>query len=223
MESVSEIPSKKKRGRFFYGCLAFSFLSILGIGFATSGLWFAYKKIAPLFFEVTEDKPLAFPPELISESELQAVHTRIHRFLDDSEKSIPTPPLVLSAAEVNSLIQTDERLNILKDRLRIELYNGQIHALVSMPLDMLNRPDRYLNGSAILTLDHNKKGPQLYLEHFEVHGKTMPEELMKQLRTVDLVQEAGRKSENRDFIELLDRIQIQNNQIVLFGKSSTSL
>jgi hypothetical protein len=221
MEQQSTKP-QKKRGCFFYGCLTFSILVVIAIVFAGTGLYFGYKNVSSTLTEIADSEPVRVNTESYSEEEVQTTMEKIGRFLEATKADRPVEPLVLSAREINSLIQTEEGLAPFRDRVKVDFEGDRVKALISTPLTIFNMPDKYLNGQASVRIGQGKKGVELYLEEIRVKDRTLPSAIMALLREKDLVEELRKDAENQEFLEHLDRIQLQNGKLIIYGKGAST-
>src|SRR3954466_4867287 len=140
--------TRKRRGCLFYGCLTgFVFLLLILFGGLLGTRYF--KKMVPDF---TEDKPLPLPAVKMSDTEMQQVRKRVDDFRTSVRAGKPTPPLELTADEINALIATDPDLAPFKGKVYILGIDGnQLKARLSVPMEDLALPvfrNRFLNGDA---------------------------------------------------------------------------
>lgn len=223
MEQQTSTPeTKKKRGCFFYGCLTFSILLVIAIVFAGTGLYLGYKNVSSTLTEIAENEPALINTESYTDEEVEATMVKIGKFLSSVKEDLPGEPLVLSAREINSLIQTEDDLAPFRDRIKVDFEGDKVNAQISAPLSIFNMPDKYLNGQATVRIGQGKNGVELYLEEIRVKDRTLPSAIMTLLRETDLVEELRKDSDNREFLEHLDRVQLQNGRLIIYGKGANT-
>src|ERR1043165_2898525 len=98
--------TRKRRGCLFYGCLTgFVFLLLILLG----GL-LGTRYLKKMVTDFTEDKPTPIPAVKLSDAETQQVRKRVDDFRSSVRAGKPTPPLELTADEINALIANDPDL-----------------------------------------------------------------------------------------------------------------
>ncbi len=221
--SGTAVPKSKNRGCYFYGCLTLSLVIVLGLLFAASGLYFAYRNVKTQVAELSDAAPLPVSVVDLPADKLLGVQARLARFEEDSRAGVPTPPLALDTQEINALIRHDARFAQVKNHISVELADDQLHANLSVPLDAFGQPGRYFNGAATIRLAQGEKGPSLFLERLEVKGKPVDNVVMEQLRTIDLLNQARLNSQNQEFFRLMEQVHLKGGKLIIFARSSTTL
>jgi hypothetical protein len=212
---------KRNRGCLFYGCLTLSILTVVALVFAGTGLYFGYRNLSTKLDDIADTKPADLRVEVLGPEQLLILHKKIDRFLDATSTGVPVEPLTLDSGEINSLIQTDEKFRKIREHIKVEVVGEKIKASISMPLELFNRPDQYFNGTATVHFVESEHGTQLYIDALESKGKSVPETALILLRQTDLLMEARKSPESKALIEQLDRIQVKNGRIILYGKAAT--
>src|SRR6185436_12737830 len=147
-----ELP-KKQRGCLFYGLITLAVVLLL----AGIGTWlavrYALKTASGFVDQYTSTNRIPIESVAISQSELKSLRERLTSFSEALEGRPGSRDLVLSAHDINALIQNDPEYIGLREKLFVMIEGDQIKGKLSMPLDDLGPfklKGRYLNGVAIL-------------------------------------------------------------------------
>src|SRR5689334_20812420 len=98
--SAPEAPPKK-RGCFFYGCIGAIIVFVIGVTVVVFGIRYA---ISSFVQNYTDTAPLEMPKVEMTQVELDRLKTRVSDFSKALDNHQKTPPLVLTASEVNALL-----------------------------------------------------------------------------------------------------------------------
>src|SRR5258706_365721 len=146
---------KPQRGCWFYGCLTLAILTLLaGIG-AWLAARYAFKSVSGLINQYTSTNPVPIETVAISQTELKSLQDGVASFAQTLNGQKGSRELILTANEINALIQNDPQYRDLKDKLYVMLEDDQIKGKLSMPLDdigPLKLKGRYLNGTTTMTV-----------------------------------------------------------------------
>src|SRR5438045_2801394 len=144
-------PPKQKRGCLFYGCITLVILAVL----AGIGAWVTFRyavKTASVWIEqYTSTNAVPIESVAISRSELKSLQERLTSFSESLAGRQGARELVLSADDINAIIQSDRQYIGLKDKLFVMIEGDQIKGKLSMPLDdfgPFKLKGHYLNGVA---------------------------------------------------------------------------
>src|SRR5437879_11100381 len=128
---------KGRRGCLFYGCLTGLFLLLLVVIAFLLGL----RQVKKMVTDFTDPRPVALPTVQMSSNEIAAVRRRVDEFRENARAMRQTPPLALTAEELNALIATDPDLQPLKDRIYVTAIEGdKIKGQISILLEELGLP-----------------------------------------------------------------------------------
>jgi hypothetical protein len=127
---MTDQPVKRRRGCFFYGCLTGTILLLVVL----AGLLLGYLKILNTF---TDTKPAPLPTANMSDAEMAQVRQRVDAFRENIRSARSTPPLSLSADELNALIATDPNLQAFKGELYVTIEDNQVKGQVSVPTSQI--------------------------------------------------------------------------------------
>ena len=209
------LPQKKKHGCLFYGCLTVLILAVVG-GFTV--FFGARYMIKSLVNNYTESSALELPPVNLTQAQQDELKRRIDAFKAALDGKVSTPPLVLSADEINAMLAWQPEF---KGRAHVAIEDNRVKATVSIPLDKLALPGakgRYLNGAA--TLNVVLLSGQLFVtaQSVEVRGKPLPEQFMAGLRSRNLAADATNNPDTAAAISKIESLEIKGGQVIITPK-----
>jgi len=219
--SETKKEGKKGYGKYIaIGCLmAVVILMICG--------YIAYRgikgSITSLLEEYTDTESRAFPLPTASENEIRILITRMDEFKRAVIAGEPAEPLILTSDEINQLIYYHPDWSELKGKANIEFEDERIEASISFPLGSFGEflgfeKDRYLNGSAVFSIELNQGRLLVFLDSVEVRGESLPESFMQRLRSENLAKDAFEDEELALVIEKLESITVENGQLYIVPK-----
>ena len=170
--SAEAPPPKKKHGCFFWGCLI-SLILVLVIVLAIAAIaFFAYRYAEGQVKEYTDTVPIKLPVVTKPEEEMKSLNERVDGFLKAADAGEETETLVLTADDLNALIQ--EKPNM-KGRAFITIDGDKVKSEISypgetpLPINLAMTGPRYFNGTA--TLRASLKGGKLVVTPDEILGR----------------------------------------------------
>ena len=208
----------KRRGCFFYGCLALLLVAVLGglgLYFVTR---FAMDKASQWVNTFTEPAPALLERAGLPPAELTALQTRVSAFGDALKQPTNATLLILTAREINALIESDPNFKALKDKVSVSIDGEHLKGNISVPL-----PDfgpfkfkgRYLNGLASFKVALAGGQLSVTLDDVQVKGAPLPAAFLAQLKQQNLAKDAQNDPRNREVLGQFDSIQITNGTVVL--------
>ena len=215
-ETFSPIPEErapKKRGCFFYGCIA-SIIMLVLIGV---GIYLVVNAIKGQIEKYTEAAPRALPQVDASADQQQAVKDRIADFdaAVKAEPDKPAAPLVLSADDVNALIASDPNF---KGKVFVTIPGNTVDAEVSLPLESLGFPGtkgRYLNGKAGLEVGFAAGSLIGHIVSMEVKGQKVPDQFIQGMKGSNLFDNVNRDPKNRSKLDRVESIEVKDGKLVV--------
>ena len=215
-ETFSPIPEErapKKRGCFFYGCIASIILLVL-IGI---GIYLVVNAIKGQIVKYTEDAPRALPQVDATPEQQQAVKDRIADFdaAVKAEPDKPAAPLVLTADDVNALIASEPTF---KGKVFVTIPGNTVEAAVSMPLESLGFPGtkgRYLNGKAGLEVGFAMGSLIGHITSLEVKGQKVPDEFIQGMKGSNLFDGVNREPKNRSKLDRIEGIEVKDGKLIV--------
>lgn len=210
---------RREHGCFFYGCIIAGILSLLlliGIGVA---LFFFYRWAGRLIEEYTATVPRELPAVSMPAERRKTLEERVEAFRTAVKEGKPTEPLVLDSDELNVLLDKNEEL---KGKVYVSIDDDKLKGQISIPLEKLPMfgltKGRYLNGEAELeaSLDHGVL--IVTLESIEVNGKTVPPEVMAQIRTQNMAKDVYKDAKTAEEIRKLDTIRVKDGKLTITAR-----
>jgi len=206
---------QKKRGCFFYGCLAVIIFSLAASLLAYLG----YRYLRNQMTRFLDTTPAPIETVEISPAERDRLQQRLAAFKEamDSQK-IPRE-LALTARDLNALIaETPE----LKGKVFAMIENGRIKGRISLLLENfgpLKLKGKYLNGVATFkaSLEASLKDGTLKvtIEQVEVKGQPLPGWILSKVRAYNLAQGLQSDPRSAQTIQKLESLRVVNDVVVL--------
>jgi hypothetical protein len=209
---------EKKRGCWFYGCLTLAILAVL----AAIGTWIAVRHIvrkASSLIEVyTSSNSVPVERVSISAPDFKSLQDRVKSFSDTLDGRNGARELVLSATDINALIQNDPQYKELSDKLFVILDGDQIKGRLSFPLDSVGLSQlkgKYLNGTATLQAALQNGVLDVRIKEVEVGDKPLPATVTAGLKNINLAQDMQKDEQTRTALEKLESIQVKDSKVIL--------
>lgn len=212
------VPPQKPKGRgcFFYGCLTMVVLFLV----VTIGGYFAVRAAVNSFVaKYTDTTPMELPKVELSKAEMEELDKRLATFKEGVEADKTVPALVLSADEINALIQRNEGM---KNKVSIGFEDDQVKGKISLPLGELNAPiigrwlkGRYLNGTAGLKPTLQNGVLIVTLQSVEVNGQTIPADILASLKNRNLAEGFYSDPKTADVMSRLAGIEIKDGKVTI--------
>src|SRR5258708_38584961 len=123
--SNPDIPPRR-HGCFFYGCVTCLVLFLLVVVTAFFTVRYAIHRINAALAEYTDTAPMPLPKVEMSPGELEQLKKRLAAFNESSEARTNTPPLILTAREINVLLAGSPEMQGFKNRFYVSIETNQI-------------------------------------------------------------------------------------------------
>src|ERR1051325_9206409 len=164
--------AKKGRGCFFYGCITLIILVIVALLAILVGVRYGYKYLRNNF---TSTKGVAVAPISLTADQGARVTQRVDDFKKALRAGTATNSLTLSSAELDYIVRTSST-NGLQDNVHLTITNNQIHAEMSLPLDMYGPSffGRFFNGEATVGVTQQNGTMMIQLLNPRVNGQPLP-------------------------------------------------
>jgi len=214
---VTDPSAKPRRGCFFYGCITGLVLLVLVLGALMVGLHYVKKMIN----QYTDTKPMELPTLQMSQGEMDKVKQRFEAFQKAVREQRPTPPLELTADDINALIASGPDRQALKGKFYVSLEGDQLKGEVSMPLPEVGLSmfkGRYLNGSATFNLSFTNGALSVSPQTINVKGKPLPEMYMQQIRTENLAAKFATEPGAAAVLQGIEDIKVKEGKLVVVPK-----
>ena len=208
---------KPRRGCFFYGCITSVVLLLILLGALLVGVHYV-KKLVNRF---TDTKPMELPTLDMSQAEIDKVKQRFEAFQQAVRGQQPTPPLSLTADDLNALIVSGPEQRTLKGKFFVSLEGDQLKSEVSLPLQDVGLKmlkGRYLNGSASFAVTFHNGVLVVTPQTILVKGKPLPEVYMKEIRKENLAAGLTKEPDAVAVLNGLGDIQVKEGKLILVPK-----
>jgi hypothetical protein len=205
-------PPKKGKGCLFWGCTTLLVAAALIVVVAFAGLYFMKRKLTTVATEFTETTAITLPTVEISAEELDVARSRVRNFREAARANTGAV-LELTARDINGLINSEPHLAELRGKVYITLDRDQIGGEISFPLErlwFLGLEGRYLNGRVLFQVETNEQGLGVSIEELEVHGKTPPQQALKELRSVNLIEHLPKNHRVEEVLRKIDSVRVEN-------------
>ncbi len=212
---MSNAPSGKGRGCFFYGCLTLVILLVVG----SLGLYFGTRYLIQRWVvQYTSPTPMTLPRVEGTPEAISAVQDRFKAFAEALKAGRPVEPLSLSERELNLLINHAPQARDLKDHLHVAIVDNKLRGTLSLPLDNLgfrSLKGRYLNGVAEIKPTLENGVLLVTLETFEVAGRRLPEQAMAALRTQNLAKDLYKETATVELLKKLESVVVADGRLLV--------
>jgi hypothetical protein len=206
--------AKQRRGCFFYGCLASSALLVAILTMTFLGLWHFKKALN----EFTDTGPMPAPVAQVSAAQGQEIQQRFEAFEQAIRDHRPVAPLVVSVQDINAMIATSPGLEALKGKLYVIIEDNRLKGQASVPLSEVGLKmfeGRYLNGLATFGLSLNGGVLAVWVDNFQVRGKSLPKLLMNRIRKQNLAQRLKPDPQAGSVLERIQDIQVRDGKLII--------
>ena len=212
----------ERKGCFFYGCVGSLITMLLAIIIVAGGGYYVYNRFGQIIDEqvlpLTDEQPKVLPASGATREDYQTAEEKLSVFSNLVDNNRPAT-LVLTAREINAMIENHPDLLKLRGLVVVNLSGNEIGGEVVFPLNSLpveRLRNRYLNGSAKFSVTTGAAGQvELRLRSFEVKGKTPPREIMDQLSSANLLEEARRNPKALKVLARLKSATVAKDQLVI--------
>lgn len=213
----------RQRGCMFYGCIIASVLSllfliaILVIGFL---LWRWFGRFVN---EYTATSPHQLPVVVMAEEQRAELRRRVEAFRAAVDAGRPTGPLVLSADDLNVLIDETPRPN-LKGKVYVTIEQDKLKGQVSIPLSDIPSfgltIGRYLNGEAEFNVHLEDGEPFVSIRSIEVNGRRPSDEFMRGLKGQNLIRNVQIETGQARIVRRLDSVQVRDGKLIVTAREA---
>jgi hypothetical protein len=227
-QTQTQIPPKKKRGCFFYGCMTSLVLLLVAGIVIFFGVRYGLHKFEAMVTQYTQPSPMPIEKVALAPDDLKALNARVDTFTTAMNTHSNVPPLVLTGPEINALLDENAQLKPFKNAYFIALDGDKIKAQLSLPLDnfadqpmfkMFNVKGRYLNGSGTFTASITDGKLSVSVQSVDVEGKPLPENVMVGIRQQNLA-DGFNKSANPSPFEKYQSIEVKNSTVIITPKAN---
>jgi hypothetical protein len=202
---------------------------VLLVFLAVSGLIAVHvvnQKITTLINNYTDTTPMTLPTVQMSSADTDKLKKRFAAFEEAIKAGRPTPPLELTADEINALIASSSDKQALKGKLYISLDGDRVKGEVSMPLKDFpwkRLHDRYLNGSGTFNVSLHNGALFVSPQTIVVKGKPVPEMYMQGIRSANFAQGITNQPDAIAVLQNLQDIQVKGGKLIVVPKEKAEV
>jgi hypothetical protein len=211
---MTETHAKRRRGCFYYGCLFAAAVLAATLAAPFLGLWYLKRTLN----EFTDTQPVPVAVAQVSEAQARELEQRIDAFAQAIHDHRPVAPLVLSAQDINAMIAASPRLDAFRGKLYLIIEANRLKGQVSAPLSeagLKMLEGRYLNGLATFGFALTNGVLGLWVDDFQVRGRSLPRLFMNRIRKQNLAQRLKRDPQEATALDRLQNLQIKHGQLVI--------
>jgi len=206
--------AKTRRGCLFYGCI----VGVIFMLMLLAGLLIGMRMAKRMVNDFTDSRPMELPAVKLTSEEIEQVRTRVKTFNEDMKAGRSTPPLTLTADEINALIVTDPEAKGLKGKMYVTIQGDQVKSAVSMPMGELGLglfKKRYLNGDATLSVSLRNGILRVYAHDINVKGKPLPAVYMQKIRDVNWADGFNNDTNASAALNKLQSIEVKDGKVLI--------
>ncbi len=209
--SVQGQTRKKGHGCFFWGCLIVTIIGVFVTGIVGTCVWKIRQKA--LSFTSTTQAEVSVIES--SQDEYEEIKERVSEFLKAVEED-RNAELSLTAQEINTLIARSPELAEFTGRAYVRIEGDEISVDAALPLDKIpSLGGRYLNGTIGIKVSLQSGILVISPETVVVGGQPLPEDIMNELRRINLVEKLYEDKEKIELIKKFKRIEVTDGKIVI--------
>jgi hypothetical protein len=204
-----------KSGKSYWGCClggclgTFIFLVVLFVAGGFGVYYFAKGQVQ----KYTAEGPRELPKVELPDAKLDELQQRLDTFEESAREAAQPKELVLTAEEINGLIQQNPEL---AGKVFVTISKGQISAELSFPADAVpGGSGRYFNGSVAVDVSFDDGVLIITPASAEVNGEAVPDTLMEPLRQQNLAKGLYEDVETAEMLRKFKSLIIDDNRIIL--------
>lgn len=212
--------SKSKGRPCLYGCLAMVAIGCLvGVVGAIAAYHYGSAFLQKMVEEYTDAAPAEIPEVTLSDERMAELESRLSDFKGALDGNVEMDTLVLSAEEINALIQRYPEFQRFGRWVYVTIEGETVKGKISVPLDTLKLPGwlgakgRYLNGSGTFSVSVSGGTLYVFLESMTIKGKPAPEQFMAALRAQNLAEGPVEEPGVRAVLERIKDVVIENGRL----------
>jgi hypothetical protein len=211
--------SQQKRGR---GCLFYVLIAAaVSLVMLVLGAFFGLRYAHGLINRLTDTQPAALPSVQLPETAMFQLHDRVDTFRDAVRDGDPTPPLKLSADELNALIETDPGFKALKNHLFVTITNDQLGAQISFRAEDLGLGrlrGRYINATGVFHVMIETNELKITALTLSVRGQPVPRNIMREVAAENLADRFNQDPRAAAAIQKIQSVDVKDGRLVVVPK-----
>jgi hypothetical protein len=201
-------PAGKNRGCLFWALV----LAVVVAG----GGYLAYRyAIDAIVIACSEPTPLDLGEPALSPAELGVMDGRLAAFVHAVRNKTPVEPLVLTGEELTALVVRIPEFRRLGGRARFSIGEGEIRGELSVPLERIGYPNRFLNGAAAFAVMLENGVLVIALRSVSLKGTPVPGWIVWMLRNRNLAKDLYEDPLAASLIARIESIEVGNGRITV--------
>jgi hypothetical protein len=201
------------------GCGVFALSAILILVLVGTAAFFAMRKAGEMVDAYTSTDPAVYPPIEMDDASYAALESRVSEFGRNVDKGDPTPPLRLSANEINALIQRSNGMGPLSNGAFVSIKDGEITCSFSIPLATIipieSFQDRFINGTGTLQISTSGSLVEAHIVNAVVNGKSLPESVAEDLAKKNLIEALMEDPNTQRIMGQIAAIDISDDAVLI--------
>lgn len=205
----SAVQKSNSRGCLF-GCLAALVALLL---MAACGGFGGYYLVSGQVQKYTSETPAEIPTVDFTVEQLSQLEDRLGTFQQALDDGQPAEDLVLSADEINAIIEKNDTL---RGKVYIRIEDEKVSGDVSIPVSGIPGGDgRFLNASVTFDVSLDNGVLIVTLVDAEVEGTQVPQPFLEAMGNENLAKDFYKDPENAKLISRFESIRIEDDSIIL--------
>ena len=222
---MEDKPKRQGRGCFFYGTITFV-LVLIGV---MLGIYFGARKAAlAAVAKYTATAPAAIPRLNLSSAEEDRIARELAQTAQRAAAGQGPAEIALSEQEVNVLLGQAPDMRPYREQIYLQPEGDKLKAQMSVPLDQFDLwnsfrgkiggrdlTNRYLNGTALLSLTVTNGSLHMAITNLVVNGETLPEDFTKRLRDQNFAEPANQNPDIQSAVQRIQNIAVKDGRVVV--------
>ena len=222
---MAETPKKQGRGCFFYGTITFV-LVLIGV---MLGVYFGARKAAlAAIAKYTTNAPVAIPRLNLPPAEEERIARELAQTVQRVREGQGPSEIALGEQELNVLLGQSKGIQPYRQQLYLQPEGDKLKAEMSIPLDQFDLwksfrskiragdlTNRYLNGTAFMSLGVTNGNLRLNVTNLVVNGETLPKEFIDRIKDQNFAEPANNNPDLQSGLQRVKGVSVQNSKVVL--------
>lgn len=213
------------RGCFFYGTIT---LVLVVIGVMIGVYFGARKAIQAVVAKYTASAPAAIPQLNLSPAEEERIARDLARNAQRAAAGEGSRELALSEQELNVLLGLSPDLKAYREQIYLQPEGDKLKAQMSVPLDQFEHwkslgrkigstslTNRYLNGTAFLSIGVTNGALQLSITNLVVNGENLPGEFTSRVQGQNFAQPVNNNPDLQAALQKVQEITVKDSKVIL--------
>ncbi|MEM9281330.1 MAG: hypothetical protein AAGA96_05855 [Verrucomicrobiota bacterium] len=206
------------------GCLIIIILAVV-LGFVAFNV---FKEKSKEFIDnYTADEAVEIVEPALQKPEIEDAVARFDAFKSAVSAGETPPPLVLDQDDINALIYHHSDFSALAGKAIVEMEDNLLRSQISLDLDALEIPipfiadqveGKFFNGEAAFSLSMPAGRPSMFIEELQMNGAMVPEVVMSELRSENLMKDLISDPEMKAFFDQISDMKIEGGELKILPK-----